>query len=295
MTRPRGISVTAAGAESIRETRELLRSLAKHHPELPVVVHTDQDVESGFPAEIVRIPESRRGARNYNKIIAWLETPFERTLALDSDTWVAGKLDELFEVLDHYDYACKLAGERDSYRYFERPGSVNSAPAPDIFPERNMGVVAFRRSPVMMDRIEAWRANYAESFAQRNGHPIEQATTADRQRDQPPFRRAIYRSEARELIIGDEWNTNLAQPTMIRTYSRILHCHLRELETGRLLPGCRTFEEAEREVNQSHHFRVIWPEYGVYTIPPTWPRLVRLGGCILRDGAQRVRRRILGR
>ncbi|MBI1291788.1 hypothetical protein GC173_11175 [bacterium] len=295
MTRERGIIITAAGAESLRETRELLRSLRRHHPELPVVVHTDVEVESDFPAEIVIIPAERRAARNYNRIVAWLETPFERTLGLDSDLWVMGRLDELFDCLDRYDYACKLAPERDSYRNFRDPNSRNSADAPDIFPERSMGLFAYRRTPVMMQLLEAWRAGYAASFLKRNGHPIDQATTADRQRDQPPFRNAVYKSDARELIIGEEWNTPLAQPCLIRTMSRVLHCHLRDLEPGTLLPGCRTWEEAEREVNQSHHFRFIWPGYGVYTVPPKWPRLLRLGRMVARDAVGRLLAKTLGR
>jgi hypothetical protein len=94
----------------------------------------------------------------------------------------------------------------------------------------------------------------------------------------------------KELIFTDEWNANLALPTMVKGRVHVLHAHLRELESGSIFPTCRTFEAAEKLVNKTYRPRIIWPSYGVFAIPPTRRELLELTGCMVRDAGRRLLR-----
>jgi hypothetical protein len=293
MTPPtRGFLVIADGPQAEREVVLLLRSLQRHHPGDRVLVYTQAGVPLAPHGEFRPIPPELQGTRNYVRIHLVNTFPFDRTIVIDSDTWLCAPLDELFDVLDKYDYACKLAENRDSRRYFEIPGSSSSVPVPDCFPERNAGLIAYRRSPACTRLFARWEELYRADYERTHGAPVESRRARDMHRDQPTLRQAMYESDARELILGNEWNLTIVEPCLTRTTVRVIHARLSLLESGRLLPDARTFQQAESILNQTTHYRLIWPGNGVHPIPPTWKPLLRLWLRVTLDAAQRVLRRL---
>jgi len=119
---------------------------------------------------------------------AWRQSPYERTLALDADVWLAGPIPEVFDVLDRFDLAAVHAPWREGY-----PVDV-----PDTFPEHNCGVVAFRKSDLLQRFVDDWKQRFwrrYEGLEETNFH-----------NDQPAFREALYHSVLRIATLPAEYN-----------------------------------------------------------------------------------------
>jgi len=125
-----------------------------------------------------------------SRMEAWRKTPFERTLALDADAWLAEPVPELFDALDRFDLAAAHALWRQGY----------PVAAPGSFPEHNCGVVAFRRGQPWLDFVDDWERR----FLARYGGLEEGA--GGFHNDQPAFREALYHSGLRMATLPAEYN-----------------------------------------------------------------------------------------
>jgi FkbM family methyltransferase len=92
------------------------------------------------------------------KIQALIQSPYEVTLFLDSDTRVWAPVGELFLLMERFDIA--LA-----------PGPITQKPRdeedpiqriPSAFPEANTGVIVVRRSDKMIHFLERWKAEFRD-------------------------------------------------------------------------------------------------------------------------------------
>ena len=149
-----GVIYIATGEKHVAEALVSARSLKRHMPDLPVTLYTDQAVVApdmdvvGFAADgyLSRIP-------------ALVGTPYERTLFLDSDTYVCGDLGGLFALLDEFDIALAHSPTRAIY---EVEG------VPDSFPEFNAGVILYRRSARVKAALRDWAERFARFQEQRD-------------------------------------------------------------------------------------------------------------------------------
>ena len=111
-----GVLYIATGASYLEEARRSAQSVKKHSPTLSIGVVTDQSIQPDADFDMVldvsantvleehqeryltqdTVPYSR-------KILPLFQSPFQKTIFLDSDTFVAAPLDELFTLLDHFD------------------------------------------------------------------------------------------------------------------------------------------------------------------------------------------------
>lgn len=131
------------------ELANCVESIRKFHPRLPITVWSD--AASGFPAGVdvrpLRDIVPPDWLRKYNdakdtpwsgkwgiaiafKLLACLKSPYKRGLWLDTDIWVLGRLDELFE--GDYDLAM-------SYDFGGGQGVIKTM--------YNSGVMPFRLNP----------------------------------------------------------------------------------------------------------------------------------------------------
>jgi hypothetical protein len=221
---PQGIVYSCAGEKYIEEALCSARSSLRHN-RLPHVLFTSADVEREQDMSIVRFEPSANAYAD--KIANMRRSPFERTIYLDTDTFVVDEIVHLLQLLDHFD----LAVAHDPSR---RGGGDREVPA--AFCEFNTGVIAWRAS----DRIEAFMRAWEETYiAWLADEPFAGAARASARRrarlvpgrspswggaaDQPAFRRCAWEHDIRLFVLPPEYNLRLGEPSTLVDPVRVIH------------------------------------------------------------------------
>jgi hypothetical protein len=129
------------------------------------------------------------------KLRRLVQSPYEQTLFLDTDTYLLSGVHELFDLLDQFDVA---ATHDRAYADWFPP----EAHVPDSFRELNTGVLAYRRSGEMADFFNECVEWYDRLSALPQGGPLFRGHLSD----QPAFRAAAYYSRIRIATITFEYN-----------------------------------------------------------------------------------------
>lgn len=181
-----------------------IRSLHKSNPGVRVAVATDHpalvlrdlscDVETVIPVPRSLIP----GKPDYpdhgffSKVRHMYKSPFDNTLFLDYDTYVLGKVNEIFAVLEHFD----MAMAHDTGRSSSCP---YAATIPMAFRMFNTGVIAFKKCAAVHSVMEDWWKNMLH--------------INDPWGDQPAFMKAVWDCDAlRYATLPCEWNLRFIFP-----------------------------------------------------------------------------------
>lgn len=204
-----GILYLAVGETSyIDELMVSANSARRAMPNVSMTLATDLDIKHHPFNSIKRLERLSDGYRT--KIQIMLDPPYDRTIYLDADTYVARDLTEMFKVLDQFD----VAATHEPYRVTDATVEL-----PDAFPQFNTGVIAFRRE-AMRKLAVRWLDLYDNlGFAARLGF------------DQDPFRIALYESDFRIATLPPEFNTRF--PATAGYYNlpvAIFHSHATEAE-----------------------------------------------------------------
>lgn len=193
-----GVLYAATGGQYVQEGKKSARSVKEAMPELPIAIVSDVDINSDLFDYEIGVDSPRHDFRD--KIAAMSKTPFDRTLFLDTDTYVLSPTPELFELLDEFDIAAKVspAGHQPPNRVHAREiSNVSDAfSEPLAFPVYNTGVITYRDSPAVSSFLTDWY----ELFD--SGDPIGHANFSD----QESFRRVLYRSDLRIATLTPEYN-----------------------------------------------------------------------------------------
>lgn len=147
-----GVLYVAYGEKYRQEARSALMSLRCVCPGLPTAVITDREwTEEPRPDRfILRTAEAGFGCKP--QVIP--ETPFDRTLYIDTDTIVVRDLRPLFGLLDRYDVGVTFAG------------APLGEPGMELHPQCASGMVLFRNNERVQRMFDEWRRLYAEAVAQ---------------------------------------------------------------------------------------------------------------------------------
>ena len=203
-TQPRGVIYVATGRRHLDEMIQSARSLRRHMPGLPVLLYTDQKEIPDGVFDVIRLMENPCHSF-IDKIAPLCDSPFDRTLFLDTDTLVCAPINDLFDVLERFDLAVTHAPFRH-----DRPFST-----PTCFAELNTGVIAYRNTEAVRAMFRLWLAIYQK----------EVADTGKMDSDQPAFRAALYQSpEVAPYVLPSEYNLRTVMPAAIgRGKVRIIH------------------------------------------------------------------------
>jgi len=170
---PRGILYFAIGDEYLMRAQKAVARVRDVWPGMACAIWTER---SPGPVMLSRME-------------AWRQSPFERTLALDADVWLAEPVPELFDLLDRFDLAATLAPWREGH-----PVAV-----PAAFPEHNCGVVAFRKNGLLLSLVDDWEQRFGRRY-----EGLEETKSVHN--DQPAFREALYHSVLRIATLPAEYN-----------------------------------------------------------------------------------------
>ena len=253
MPAERGVVYAATGERCNAEVFQSVRSLRVHHPGVPVTLFTDLHVRDDDFDEVRLITEPR--LTWVDKITPLLESPYTRTIFLDTDTYICGSLDPVFRVLDRFE----LAVAHDTVRYDERW----SPDVPPTFPELNTGVLAYRLTDAVRSLFEHWLPHFD---ALRERFPGEPDIN-----DQQSFRQLLWAQDIAFGVLPPEFNFRIWCPNAIgmRGHVAVLHSHAEDLD------------RVARLVNRSQEARVLLPTVG-HLDPSSAVILSRRGNRLLR-------------
>lgn len=226
----KGVVYIATGKDFVEEALVSARSVHKQMPELPIALFTDlEEVKSEPPEPISQVFLLENVTKScLDKMYPLLETPFEKTLFLDTDTYICDRLDELFDVLDNYDIALAHPPFRVQYHI---------AGIPDCFPEPNTGVILFRRSPEALEVIRQWPVEYER----------QRTSACKPHHDQHSLRAALYGAKAKFLVLPHEYNFRNIGPNFAGKKCKVKIIHGRH----------SSFERLEARLNASDDYRVF--------------------------------------
>src|SRR5579871_547516 len=122
---PRYVGMMLTSAASLKEAM----------PDLPITAISQFPVESPLFEKVLRVEPSADGFYDKCKLIH--NSPYERTLFIDADTYVLEPIPDLFAILDRFDCAATHEEyvDTDWHKRYPRPD------IPVCFPELNTGVL----------------------------------------------------------------------------------------------------------------------------------------------------------
>ena len=228
-----GILYIATGNQYLEEAIQSAESIAKNTTGYSTTLLTNQDVSVDIFNNVQTIEQNDPFG---DKIRLLQQTPYNKTVFLDTDTFICDSFDELFELLEHYDLAAAHAPGRKA---------VSLTGVPESFPEYNTGVLSYNSSNSIYNFFDNWLNEYER----------ERGT---KMHDQPAFRRALYKANLRFATIPPEYNCRTVWPGYVDGSVSIIH--------GRH----NNHDKVRSKLNRSTSMRVFLPysnSIKVYTNP----------------------------
>jgi hypothetical protein len=217
-----GVIYIATGKKFIGEACNSAASLKSVMPNVPLTIFCDEQLETAYFENVIRINAPRYGF--LDKITHISLSPYDLTLFLDTDTYVYEDISDLFTLLEEFDIAATHAPYRAVYQV---PG------VPDSFPELNTGVILFKKTPQIMRSFSEWQNLYKRDLRKEIQwlHPLGERLFKGDLPDQPTFREALYRSNLRIATLTSEYNCRFNFPGFVHNKVKILHGRHKDLQT----------------------------------------------------------------
>jgi hypothetical protein len=151
----KGFIYIATGTKYLDEAIFSVAHLKKHHPDVPIAIITDDPIyvknnTTHFDC-IIKVD---------NPFYSWRDkllirnTPFEKTIFVDTDTLCIMSMYELFDLLDNFEML--IHSNAEGYQ-----NQLNSKYANSAFPEFNTGLICYRKTHLLEKRFfELWEEEY---------------------------------------------------------------------------------------------------------------------------------------
>lgn len=167
----------------IKEAIFSAKSLRKHDPEAQITLFTNQDIKDDVFNEIKIVKMGLRCKQN-----VLLDSPYEKTIYLDTDTYINHTINDLFDLLDKYE----LIGCNDysRKRILPIPEYMN---IPYGFSELNGGVIGYKKCTNFKKFIKLW-VHYYKKYNKITHW------------DQPSLRISLWESDINLYILPSEYN-----------------------------------------------------------------------------------------
>jgi hypothetical protein len=155
-----GFVYVANGERFLREVVVSATSVKRSNPGAHVTVITAQEPYPGPYDLVVSRPleiGSWKEGLLYRARHLYEASPYDKTLSLDTDTYVCEDCSELFELLDYYDL-CLVPAPNDTSLV-----TVDGRPLRGYFPY-NIGVIAFRKNEANAEFFRLWLEIFERRF-----------------------------------------------------------------------------------------------------------------------------------
>lgn len=232
-----GIIYIATGKKYVQEACHSVASLKAQMPEISVTLFADEAIHSSHFDQVIIIDNPQYGF--IDKIIYMNQSPYERTIFIDTDTYICDDFSDLFVLLDRFDIAVSHGPQR---------GELLIDDMPECFVELNTGVIAFRKSAAMAQFLNRWLTLFKEGLQFKR-------SLYKQYNDQPAFQEALYYSDLRVATLTPEYNCRCLSPTFVSRKVKILHLRYPNLP------------KVAEEINRNHLKRIFYnPEIGLLRI-----------------------------
>ena len=202
----KGVVYYATGHNYVNQALRSAESL-KQHTDIHVTVYSDQEIESKYIDEVVKIPTSDYPF--YDRIKYFKRSPYKKTLYIDTDTIITDSINPVFKMLERFDIVARIDPFRNTAG--EHWGSDEAKiDVPRAFPEYQCGVLGYKNNDNIITLLEDWRSRYSEV--------VESDLI-----DQPFLREALYRADVDIGTLPSEYNLLVNNLNHLQSKAVILH------------------------------------------------------------------------
>jgi hypothetical protein len=239
-----GVIYVATGERYRAEAVVSATSLKATSPGIPATLITDLS-DPIIPFDQVIVLDDPRHDF-VDKIRGIQMSPYQRTVFLDSDTYICDDITDLFDLLERFDVAAGHSILRVN---------VPIEGIPYAFTESNTGVVGFRKSPAWEAFCADWLALYERDRETLRGGSWEGKSLSG---DQAAFRELLYHSDLRLATLAPEYNCRFDAGYL---HGRVKILHQRASEAELKQTSAILNSAAGKRIHLSHHpqgKRVRW-------------------------------------
>lgn len=214
-----GAIYVALGELHLREACVSAVSMKEQMPGMHITLFSDTEetFECFDRIEKVKSPEYDRRVN----IRAMLNTPYRKTLFVDTDTYVCGDMTDPIDLLDRFDMAAALAPGDGAWQHQNIPTSLH---------QYNCGVLYFSNSHAAKSFLSQWLQIYESdlrrSLSDLYGPSHDQLFPAC----QPSFRQSFFRGKARIATLLQNYNCRFENPNVVDGEVRLLHGRQNQIE-----------------------------------------------------------------
>jgi hypothetical protein len=207
-TLDQGYLYVASGEKYVLEAERSAISLLSHNSQAQICLVTSQNYEGEVFSNVkfleFSVDGDLRQAGFLFKILGIMESPFNRTIFLDTDTFLCDSCDELFDLLSYFDLLICHDYQEDTYALLDdRPiRGYNTY---------NSGVIAYSKNRSIMAFFKSWLETYQFNRDKYWG-------------DQPAFMKALLQADIKTYSLQTIYNFRINQfLTISHGNVKILH------------------------------------------------------------------------
>lgn len=259
-----GVIYIAFGDKYVAEAVRSAQSIKTHTPELPITLFTERTVTDAVFERVIQVPAQPFQRQDKPRYMA--QTPYARTLFLDTDTLICGDIGPLFALLDRFDF-CAAHGQDRVKRHDVRVMSDVIGVTPLPFAQFNSGVILYKQSAAMPLFFAEW-----VRLIERNLEIAAARGVKLIPNDQTALREAIYASSLHMATLTPEYHCRPGFAGFLSGQVKILH--------GRRYDLARAAELLNRSTEQRVHVNlpsglIYYSRSDLLNVPPPsrWTRL----------------------
>jgi hypothetical protein len=148
----RGILFLAKGSDFIADAHQSAQRIRSVMPDTPISIFTNEEIDAPYFDNII-IDDSEFTL--CDKPIALEQSPYDKTIYIDTDTYLKEDISEIFDILDAFEMALVRDHIEYNTRKFSEPHPIDGVP--EGFPEFNGGFIAFRKTSAVIDFFRDWQ------------------------------------------------------------------------------------------------------------------------------------------
>lgn len=208
-----GVLYIAFGEQFREEARVSMASLRSTSPEVKIAVITDRSWEWPSPPDEVLVREHVDGWRC--KPLYMGDSPFHKTLFLDTDTLVVRDITAVFKLLNYYDVGVNFGGAQLKTGDLETHCQCNS------------GVILYKMVPAVREAFDLWLREYSAVLEEKKESDKWDARGLG---DQRYLAVAIAKSKARPVHLANYLNFFIHDYNVLYTPPAIIHGRIHCME-----------------------------------------------------------------
>lgn len=152
-----GYYYVAVGHEVFLKEAEISARSLRRWTDRPIALYTDWgDYQSDLFDEIIVESDPIRRKSFVTKVQGLNSAPFDKTIFLDNDTFVCLPIDDVFEILDHFDLAVTQEPSGHSYGYWRQYNPEYELRMREVWPEYHTGVMGIRKNDLTRRLMARW-------------------------------------------------------------------------------------------------------------------------------------------